>query len=137
MKHQFTALCSTLSLPLIREFMGRELAALAVDESVAGQIVLAVDEACANSIIHQHHCDGTSEILISVHRRDETLLIEIKDTGEPFRIDEYQPADLQQIIESGTRGGLGISLIHKIMDRVEVIKGDGTFFRYRFTKFLG
>lgn len=132
---QFIAICSTESLPFIREFMEGELHALKLSEVISNQIVLAVDEACANLIIHQHNNDCVSEILISISRINNTLTMEIKDQGEPFPIDKYEPADLQQIIESGTKGGLGISLINKIMDKVEVLRHKDSF-TYRFSKNL-
>ncbi len=46
------------SLPLNRTFVERKLMALQVQEETRYQLVLAVDEACANSIIHHIQTKG-------------------------------------------------------------------------------
>src|SRR5262245_1733087 len=135
MSHDYIASCSKQSLPKIRAFVEDQLQALKVQEGMAHQIVLAVDEACANSIIHHHQCDGSSSIHVRVMREENTLRIELRDTGTPFPIDEYKSRDLNEIIHNRAKGGLGIQLINKIMDKVEVIR-DADAFIYRFTKYL-
>jgi serine/threonine-protein kinase RsbW len=96
---------------------------------------LAIDEACANSIIHHHACDAKSSIRVSINRDGDTLVIELIDKGSPFPIDEYQPKELDEIIRNRTKGGLGILLINKIMDKIEVVQNTQEF-TYRFTKYL-
>lgn len=135
MKSDYTAACSKQSLAMIRDFVSVQLKSMEVQESMAHQLVLAIDEACANSIIHHHSCDGTSSIRVSISRHENTLTIELTDQGNAFPIDEYKPRDLQEIIRDRTKGGLGIFLINKIMDKVEVVQGVQEF-AYRFTKYL-
>jgi serine/threonine-protein kinase RsbW len=135
MKAEFVANCSKQSLPLIRTFIERQLADLQVQEETRYQLVLAVDEACANSIIHHHHCDGTSSISVSVHRDRDTLIIELTDEGIPYPIQEYQPKSVDEIIRNRTKGGLGIQLINKIMDKIEIVQHKQEF-TYRFIKYL-
>ena len=132
---QYIAFCSKKSLPKIRAFVESELKSLSVKDTMTHQLVLAVDEACANSIIHHHACDEKSSIQLSISRRGDELRIELTDKGSPFPIHEYRPADIREIIKKRNKGGLGIFLITKIMDKVEVIPGEGIF-TYRFTKFL-
>jgi serine/threonine-protein kinase RsbW len=135
MKADYIAKCSKQSLPKIRDFVSGELRALKVQDGVLHQLVLAIDEACANSIIHHHSCDGTSSIRVSVSRQGDTLVIELADKGNAFPIDEYKPQEVKDIIHNRTKGGLGIFLINKIMDKVEVEQGTAEF-TYRFTKYL-
>lgn len=135
MKSSYIAVASKKSLPKIRNFLQRKLRELEVEERVAHQLVLAVDEACANSIIHQHQCDGVSEIMLSIFKEGATLFIELHDQGEPFPLHEYKPAQLQDMIRDRAKGGLGIFLITKIMDQVE-IKQNQEDFVYRFIKHL-
>jgi serine/threonine-protein kinase RsbW len=135
MKAHFTATCSKQYLPAIREFMRKNLANLPIREGLRHQIVLAVDEACANNIIHQHNNDGVSCFDITLYTNGNLLHIEIHDKGNPFPINEYQPKDLDILIKNRIRGGLGIALINKIMDEVEVVR-DGERFTYRFTKVI-
>jgi serine/threonine-protein kinase RsbW len=135
MKADFRANCSKQSLPLIRTFVEQELVALDVDAGTLYQLVLAVDEACANSIIHHHDCDGISSIVVSVQREGDTLMIELTDVGTAYPISEYQPKGIEEIIRNRTKGGLGIQLINKIMDKIEVIQ-EKQEFTYRFIKYL-
>lgn len=135
MKTHYIAICSKQSLPKIRAFVEAELRAMEVQEMVKHQLILAVDEACANSIIHQHECDEHSRIKLSISRKGKELLIELTDDGTPFPINEYQPQNIQEIIKNRTKGGLGIFLINQIMDKVEVLES-GDHFVYRFTKYL-
>ena len=135
MKTHYIAICSKQSLPKIRAFVESELRALEVKDMVTHQLVLAVDEACANSIIHQHDCDESSRIKLSISRRGGELLIELTDEGAPFPINEYEPQNLQEIIKNRTKGGLGIFLINQIMDKVEVVENKDHFV-YRFTKYV-
>lgn len=116
-------------------FIRKQLSQFSVEEKLSHQIVLAVDEACANSIIHHHKEDGKSKFDIFISRDKDKLTIEIKDKGDPFPINEYKPKDLEALLHDGTPGGLGILLITSIMDKVEVIRKDKHFL-YRFVKNL-
>ena len=135
MKSNYIAVCSKQSLPKIRAFVENELESMDIRGTTAHQLVLAVDEACANSIIHQHSCDGKSRIQLTITRHGDELLIELSDNGVPFPIHEYRPTDLREIIKKRTKGGLGIYLITTIMDKVEVVENEQNFI-YRFTKYL-
>ena len=135
MKTHYVATCSKQSLPKIRAFVEEELRLLHVQESTTHQLVLAVDEACANSIIHHHECNEGERIKLSISRRGKELLIELTDNGKPFPINDYRPEDLQEIIRKRTKGGLGIFLITKIMDKIEVVENDDHFV-YRFIKYI-
>jgi serine/threonine-protein kinase RsbW len=135
MKTHYVAPCSKQSLPKIRAFVEEELRSLHVQESTTHQLVLAVDEACANSIIHHHECNDRDRIKLSISLRGKELLIELTDNGKPFPIHEYKPEDLQEIIRKRTKGGLGIFLITKIMDKIEIVENDDHFV-YKFIKYI-
>lgn len=135
MKTHYVATCTKQSLPKIRAFVEEELRSLHVQESMTHQLVLAVDEACANSIIHHHECNEHDRIKLSISLDGKKLVIELTDNGTPFPINEYKPEDLQEIIRKRTKGGLGIFLITKIMDQIEVVESDD-FFVYRFIKYV-
>jgi len=125
--------CSKSNLAVIRDFVRERLLDCDVHGKMAGHIVLAVDEACANCIIHQHDCDGTSLIEVGVVRKDDNVEVFIKDTGEAFPIDAYEPQPLMEIIHDRKKGGLGIGLIHRIMDHIGVEKHNG-YHLYTFVK---
>lgn len=120
MKAYLRVRCNKGNLAIIREFVRSRLDDLHIVGTISNQIVLAVDEACANCMIHQHQCDNYSTIEVAIYRDEETLFTEIKDTGKAFPIDTYQPQHLNEIVKGRVKGGLGINLIHKIMDIVKV-----------------
>lgn len=133
MKAYLRVRCSKVNLSLIREFVKSRLLDLQVTGKISDQIVLATDEACANCIIHQHQCDNYSTIEVSIYREVDTLFIEIKDTGKAFPIDQYEPQQLETLAAQGGKGGLGIQLIHKIMDVIKV-EEKRDYFVYKFGK---
>lgn len=133
MKAYLRVRCSKVNLSLIREFVKSRLLDLDVTGKVSDQIVLATDEACANCIIHQHQCDNYSTIEVSIYREEDTLFIEIKDTGKAFAIDQYEPQHLEDLVARRGKGGLGIQLIHKIMDVIKV-EEKRDYFVYKFGK---
>ncbi|MEL7531250.1 MAG: ATP-binding protein [Bacteroidota bacterium] len=120
MKAYLRVRCNKGNLAIIREFVRSRLQDLQVGGPISNQIVLAVDEACANCMIHQHQCDNYSTIEVAIYRDEGTLYTEIKDTGKAFPIDTYEPKQLHDIVKDRIKGGLGINLIHKIMDVVKV-----------------
>ena len=131
----FKVSCTLQSLPGIREFVRKELHALNVTEDLSAQLVLVVDEACTNTIKHQHNCDENQGFDLDLFLKNKSLVIELTDSGKAFRIDQYNPNDLNAIIQERRQGGLGIFIITKIMDKVEVEEKDEKIV-YRFIKNL-
>lgn len=113
--------------------MKSRLSDLDITGTLSSQIVLAVDEACANCMIHQHQCDNYSTIEVAIYKEDDTLYTEIKDTGKAFPIDQYQPQNPQEILKNRGKGGFGINLIHHIMDEIKV-EEKRDYFVYKFGK---
>ena len=120
MKKRFRIGCSKDNLALIREFVKNQLQLLKVQGPESEQFVLAVDEACANCMIHQHQCDGSSTIEVAVFLKRGTLYAEISDSGKAFPIDRYSPQRIDEIIRNRGKGGLGLKIIQTIMDEVRV-----------------
>ena len=135
MKSYLRVRCNKKFLATIRDFVKEKLADMDINGRVSHQIVLAVDEACANCMIHQHQCDNLSTLEISIYKENNTLYTEIKDPGKAFPMHTYQPEQLQEIIKKRAKGGLGISLIHKIMDEIQV-KQESNYSLYRLGKNL-
>ena len=70
--------CTKKNLKLIRDFVTEYLRALSLTEIQLNQIVLAVDEICANLIIHANHEDPNKHITIRILRvKGDTLKFEI------------------------------------------------------------
>lgn len=133
MKAQLEVTCHKRNLATIRTFVRSWLEGRDLEGPVVNQIVLAVDEASANCMIHQHSCDGTSKIQVSLYEQKGSVWVEVRDTGRAFPIDKYQPRSLADLIKCRYKGGMGIHLIHRIMDTIEVEQKPEQII-YRFSK---
>lgn len=106
------------------------------DDEVAN-IVLAVDEACTNIIKHAYGGATTGEIRITIVRDGNTFEVRIRDHGNPFDPESIHPPNLKQHLSEYRRGGLGVYLMRRLMDRVEYSIHPGQPNEVRLIKFLG
>ncbi|TAH24714.1 MAG: ATP-binding protein [Cytophagales bacterium] len=109
------------SLKAIRTFVSEALEELSISDVESNMLILAVDEICANRIIHSHSLDNNSflEIVIRIEANQE-IVFEIIDSGIPYDPTTHQEANLIQLIQSKRKGGIGLTLVKKIMDTIEV-----------------
>jgi serine/threonine-protein kinase RsbW len=85
-------------------------------------MVLAVDEVCANLIVHADYENNTSEecIVLNILVRKNTIVFEVIDFKENgFDFSTYKEPKLDDLIKSRRKGGLGLMLVRRIMDDVE------------------
>ena len=94
------------------------------DEQIQ-DIRLAVDEACTNIIKHAYQYDDSKEFEINIESRDNQLWISILDNGQPFDPSSYKKPDIEDQIRKKKRGGVGVYLIQKLMDKVEYHSSGG------------
>ncbi len=123
MKVKYTSICSKVNLRSIRSFITEQLEDVKLTRREKSQIVLAVDEACANAIIHGNKCDETKEIQISVETDSDKIVIEIIDEGineVPFGF--VPEKDIKNLIKEKRKGGIGLKLINEIMDEIHFYK---------------
>jgi serine/threonine-protein kinase RsbW len=109
---------STENLALIREFVSSTAQQAGFDSSEIGKLVLAVDEACANVVEHAYGPDTSKEVVVRVTLDNETLSIDIEDTGRGFDPESIQPEELERLISKRKTGGLGMQLMKTLMDEV-------------------
>lgn len=109
---------STQNLALIREFVSRIAAQAGLGEAEVGQLELAVDEACANVIEHAYGEDKTKQVMIRAVFDEDTLRINVIDTGRGFIPGDVEQTDLKDLIAKRRTGGLGMRLIKRLMDEV-------------------
>jgi len=116
---------STQNLALIRDFVTSVGKQAGLPEMEISQLELAVDEACANVIEHAYEHDSTREVTIRAVFDDETLRIEVVDTGKGFDPAQVPQADLDKLVAARKSGGLGMRLIKRLMDEVsyEIVPG--------------
>ncbi len=85
------------------------------NDATAQSIVLAVDEACQNVIVHGYKERADGEIVLGVFRRRDGILLRLRDFAPPVDPAAIKPRALDDI----RPGKLGSHFIHEIMDSVE------------------
>ncbi len=120
MNYRFKTSCTKQKLKEIRDFVTAVLYKYGLSEIETNKLVLAVDEICANLIIHAHGCNPKEsiELLINV-KENEGVTFEISDRGIGFNPGKYQEPSLNEIVKEKKKGGLGLMLVKRIMDDVE------------------
>lgn len=125
MSHKLNLSCCTSALAELRSFLQLSLKDYGFSEVDRHQLILAVEEVCANLIIHSHACNPDELIYLEVKELKKKLTIEITDKGDAFNLLEYEVPDLKKVIEEKRKGGIGILLVKKIMDEIEFESKNG------------
>jgi serine/threonine-protein kinase RsbW len=97
------------------------------------QLVLAIDELCANRIIHSRNASPSSQLFISIQINAMEVDIEVKDDAEFFNLLDIRQPALQELVQSKRKGGLGINIIKSSLDKIQV-QQEGAFTVHRLTK---
>ncbi|MTI32078.1 ATP-binding protein [Xanthovirga aplysinae] len=120
MKYKFTASCSKNKLKSIREFVEDVLRECPLSEAEAHKLVLAVDEVCANLMIHSNQCNPKENLELQINiQNNKGITFEISDRGEAFNPNTYIAPSVQQIVKEKRKGGMGLLLVKHIMDDIE------------------
>lgn len=126
MKHQLQIYCKTTALADLRSFLQQRLQELNMSDKDQHQLTLAVEEVCANLIIHSHNCNGSDIIRLEIKDSPEKIIFEITDNGKAFNLLDYEVPDLKKVVSQKRKGGLGIILVKTIMDEIEFESNKGT-----------
>ncbi|WP_375579227.1 ATP-binding protein [Marivirga tractuosa] len=121
MKFNLKVYCEKTRLKDIREFITEKLKAYVHDDLEINQMVLAVDEICANLIIHSNYCNANEVINLEVFVEKDGVTFEISDEGEKFDVNNYKEPSIQEVVQTKKKGGIGLMLVRRIMDKVEFI----------------
>ena len=134
MQYSFEATCSKDQLRAIRQFVRNTLSKHNIADLELNSMVLAVEEVCANLIIHSHNCNSNDLLKIHINIEPEKgVTFQIMDKGLGFDINGYKEPSLQEIIKTKKKGGLGLMLVKRIMDDIE-FKQDVSHNVYRLFK---
>ena len=110
-------------LSRIRDFVGESVVALGIDASALDDLLVAVDEAVTNILIHGYGGPGEIELEISANGAD--VLIRLRDQAPAFEAGFDHTIDLQAPGDREKPGGLGLYLIQNAMDEVSHRTIDG------------
>ncbi|MGK7389365.1 MAG: ATP-binding protein [Candidatus Cyclobacteriaceae bacterium M2_1C_046] len=119
-KYNCSVQCKKEKLKNIRLFVKEKLDGHGLSDLDVSAIVLAVDEICANLIIHSNKCNPDETIILEMEIKDgKEVFFEITDQGEAFDIKQYKEPTIEEIIKAKKKGGIGLLLVKRIMDNVE------------------
>ena len=111
--------CEKNELTRIRQFVADELERHDIPDLQAHKLVLAVDEVCANLIIHANDCNPLNKIELDLQFYPKQIVFTFRDKGVGFDINEYESPSMDELISSRRQGGLGLLLVKRIMDKIE------------------
>jgi serine/threonine-protein kinase RsbW len=120
MKVNLTTVCNTRAQEEIRAFLNRYFKDTGLTESEVNQLILAIDEAIANAIIHGNQSNPEKTISMDIDFSEKRIVIEIGDIGlfDDSLRKEKVSKEIKDIIKEKEKGGLGLKLIYSIMDIV-------------------
>jgi sigma-B regulation protein RsbU (phosphoserine phosphatase) len=91
---------------------------LQLSERTLFHLDLAVEEAAVNIIDHAYPPDQVGEILLRAETIDDEIQITLTDWGIPLDPDDVKAFDIHAPVETRIEGGMGLHLIHSLMDVV-------------------
>jgi anti-sigma regulatory factor (Ser/Thr protein kinase) len=117
MTHSLTIRNETRELARVREFVKSFLVSVQFPAKEIGKVVMAVDEAVANVIEHGYP-GAEGEITIRLAYEDDKLTVTRIDHGVPYAVSAPTALDVRAHVAAGNRDGLGLHIIHRVMDDV-------------------
>ena len=103
----------------IRSQVAREARAAGFSDKAVYAVQLAADEAASNIIEHAYAGRSDASFECSCEFQKDRLVITFVDQGESFDISKVGKPDVKADLSERKIGGLGIFLMHKLMDEVK------------------
>ena len=118
----------TLELSLANDLREMSVVAAEIDDFCTAQHLateiayaanLAIEELLTNSISHGYDDDEPHRIEIILRREPDDLVIVIVDDSAPFDPSRAPGPDVAAPLADRDPGGLGLLLVHQVMDGIE------------------
>lgn len=106
-----------------REFLRQSVADFSLNEEEFFKLELALVEICVN-VIRYAYADEPGEITLSLWTIPGVCL-EIRDAGRPFDPRLVPAPDLEGLLSSDRRGGLGVYLARSLVDDFDYRREEG------------
>ncbi len=111
-------------LDSIQRTVSEACVSLGMSKKEITPLMLAIEEGATNIIRHAYLYEkGTIRLRIVIYQK--MIVFSLIDTGRSFQPDDSGSIDLERLVESGRKGGLGFYMIQKIMDSVDYISSAG------------
>ncbi len=104
----------------MRKFVTEVLNEHEISEIEINMMVLAVDEVCANVIIHGLQSNPLESVRLDISFDQKGVWFDIVDKGDGFDIINYNEPKIEDLIKKKNKGGIGIMLVRKIMDEIQI-----------------
>ena len=102
----------------IRDFVAREARTAGFSDKAVYSIQLAADEAASNIIEHAYAGKPEASFELTCECDNDRLIMIFYDRGISFDISKVDKPDIKADLSKRKIGGLGIYLIHRLMDEV-------------------
>lgn len=109
----------------VRAFLRNAIADLPFDEADRLKIELALHEICVNIARYAYPRGRKGDMAVRIWRQDESLFIEVRDTGIPFNPVRRKNPDLMVKLRRGLPGGLGVYFFKTLMDGLTYRRAGG------------
>lgn len=111
-------------LSLVREavldFIGDGLS-----DTERGRVILAIDEAVSNVVVHGYNYDESKKIDIEMESDPASFTFIISDVAPEFNPLNLSPPDIENYHENGQDSGLGVDIYKRIMKVKYMRNADG------------
>lgn len=105
------------NLAKARRFVEEAAASLTDDAEVIGDLVLAVDEALTNVIVHGYQ-DAAGMIEIEVAQGQDALVVHLRDRAPGFDPTRVPAPDINVPLSRRIPGGLGVYMMRRLTDEL-------------------
>ncbi|UCE41695.1 MAG: ATP-binding protein [Candidatus Aminicenantes bacterium] len=123
MEKSLTVKSQLREIEKVRSFLEKTLKAINLSEEAYYLIELSILEMCIN-IVRYAYPEEEGEISLKVWNQDKKIFFEIRDWGIPFDPRESPEPDIQEMVNQGQTGGLGIFLSRQLMNGFEYRRED-------------
>lgn len=101
----------------VREAVARACTTCHCGQALSTDLIIAVGEACQNVVRHAYKGREDGEATLEIYCKDGILEIRLLDSAPPVDQEKVKPKWPEELAP----GGLGVCLIHDIMDEVEYL----------------
>ena len=109
----------------VAERVDQFCAAHKLTPGVSYALNLSIDEILTNTINYGYDDDGPHRIEVIVSLEEDSLAVVIVDDSMPFDLGLAPERDLDLSLEDTPLGGLGLYLVHQMMDSVDYRREGG------------